>query len=174
MTADGAYVFHPWLVNDWHACCGCQHTITTHNCAAQLGVRGVLVLSAREGGPASKAGIKGTSRDGYGRLVLGDIIVAFNGTPVKYDAGWCSLNSLACSQQSSCCVVLHGKRIDAVHRAARSIESREYTSNNAAPIRSASDLYRVLDKCKVGDQVFIEVLRDSAKENVTVTLEANT
>lgn len=42
------------------------------------------------------------------------------------------------------------------------------------PPRSASDLYRVLDKCKVGEQVAIEVLRDSAKENVTVTLEANT
>ena len=54
-----------------------------HTTPAQLGVRGVLVLSAREGGPASKAGIKGTSRDGYGRLVLGDIIVAFNGTQVK-------------------------------------------------------------------------------------------
>lgn len=64
----------------WNAAPHTCHSLT------QLGVRGVLVLSAREGGPASKAGIKGTSRDGYGRLVLGDIIVAFNGTPVKYGA----------------------------------------------------------------------------------------
>lgn len=46
--------------------------------------------------------------------------------------------------------------------------------SNTAVHRSASDLYRVLDKCKVGEQVAIEVLRDSTKENVTVTLEANT
>ena len=30
---------------------------------------GILVLSAREGGPAWKAGIQGTSRDEFGRLV---------------------------------------------------------------------------------------------------------
>jgi S1-C subfamily serine protease len=28
---------------------------------------GVLVLDAKEGGPADKAGIKGTARDDYGR-----------------------------------------------------------------------------------------------------------
>ncbi len=79
----------------------CQPTLiptlipcATHVCLTrthphpQLGVRGVLVLDAREGGPASKAGIKGTSRDSYGRLVLGDIIVAFNGAPVKYVFVW--------------------------------------------------------------------------------------
>ena len=49
----------------------------------QLGVTGVLVLDAREGGPAYKAGIQGTSRDEYGRLVLGDIIVAIDGKSVK-------------------------------------------------------------------------------------------
>lgn len=87
----------------------------------QLGVKGVLVLDAREGGPAFKAGLKGTSRDDYGRLVLGDIIVAFNGNPVK----------------------------------------------------SASDLYRSLDKCRVGDTVALQVLRGSAKEDVKLTLEAS-
>lgn len=35
--------------------------------AEQLGVRGVLVLDARKGSPADEAGIKGTSRDEYGR-----------------------------------------------------------------------------------------------------------
>lgn len=33
----------------------------------QLGMNGVLVLSAREGGPAAKAGVRGSSRDEYGR-----------------------------------------------------------------------------------------------------------
>ncbi len=32
---------------------------------------GILVLNSREGGPAWKAGIKGTTRDDFGRLVLG-------------------------------------------------------------------------------------------------------
>ncbi|KAF6260198.1 trypsin family [Scenedesmus sp. NREL 46B-D3] len=49
----------------------------------QLGVKGILVLNAREGGPAWRAGIRGTSRDEYGRLVLGDIITAVNGAKVR-------------------------------------------------------------------------------------------
>ena len=44
---------------------------------------GILVLSAREGGPAWRAGLKGSSRDEYGRLVLGDIITAVNGVKIK-------------------------------------------------------------------------------------------
>lgn len=72
----------------------------------QLGVQGILVLDARKGGPAWKSGIKGTSRDKYGRLVLGDIITAMN-----------------------------GKRV-----------------------RTASDLYKLLDKCSIGDKIDMEVL----------------
>jgi S1-C subfamily serine protease len=44
---------------------------------------GILVLSAREDGPAFRAGIMGTSRDSFGRLVLGDIITGANGQPIK-------------------------------------------------------------------------------------------
>ena len=36
----------------------------------QLGVSGVLVLDARDGGPADKAGVHGTTRDDYGRWAL--------------------------------------------------------------------------------------------------------
>jgi len=49
----------------------------------QLGVKGIMVLNAIEGGPAWKAGIQGTSRDEFGRLVLGDIIRAAAGEPVR-------------------------------------------------------------------------------------------
>lgn len=87
-----------------------------------LGIKGILVLSAREGGPAWKAGIKGTSRDEFGRLVLGDIITGVNGSKVK----------------------------------------------------SSSDLYRILDKCQVGDRLDIQVLRESSTVSVQVTLEPNT
>lgn len=90
---------------------------------SQLGVNGILVLSVRDGGPAAKAGVKGTSRDQYGRLVLGDIIVAVDGKAVK----------------------------------------------------NASDLYRILDKYKVGQTLDLECLRTAAgKEHLSVTLEPNT
>ncbi len=52
-------------------------------CVPQLGVQGILVLDTRKGGPAAKAGIQGTSRDANGRLVLGDIIVKFNGHAIR-------------------------------------------------------------------------------------------
>jgi S1-C subfamily serine protease len=51
--------------------------------SSQTSAAGILVLNAREGGPAWRAGIRGTSRDEYGRLVLGDIITAINGTKVR-------------------------------------------------------------------------------------------
>ena len=86
-----------------------------------LGVNGILVLSVRDSGPAAKAGIKGTSRDSYGRLVLGDIIIGANGKKVKL----------------------------------------------------AADLYRALDKVKVGQTVDLELLRTDSKEHVQVTTESN-
>lgn len=49
----------------------------------QLGVQGILVLDARDNGPAGMAGVHGTKRDQSGRLVLGDIITAFNNTRVR-------------------------------------------------------------------------------------------
>ena len=48
-----------------------------------LGVKGILVLDARKGGPAADAGIKGTTRDRYGRVVFGDVIRRFNGKVVR-------------------------------------------------------------------------------------------
>ncbi|KAJ4824502.1 Protease Do-like 1, chloroplastic [Turnera subulata] len=85
----------------------------------QLGVSGVLVLDAPPNGPAGKAGLQSTKRDGYGRLILGDII----------------------------------------------------TSVNGKKITNGSDLYRILDQCKVGDEVMVEVLRGDHKEKIPVVLE---
>ncbi|XP_047310043.1 protease Do-like 1, chloroplastic [Impatiens glandulifera] len=86
----------------------------------QLGVSGVLVLDAPANGPAGKAGLLSTKRDGYGRLILGDII----------------------------------------------------TSVNDKKVANGSDLYRILDECKVGEKVTVEVLRGDHKEKIPVTLEA--
>ncbi|KAI3710483.1 hypothetical protein L2E82_40266 [Cichorium intybus] len=64
-------------------------------------------------------GIVSTKRDGYGRLVLGDIITSVNGKKVA----------------------------------------------------NGSDLYRILDQCKVGEKVTVEVLRGDHVEKIPVLLE---
>ncbi len=55
--------------------------------ARKLGVsHGVLIGRFMEQSPAKKAGLKGTYRDGFGYIHLGDIIVAVNGHKVRnYD-----------------------------------------------------------------------------------------
>ncbi|XP_002977281.2 protease Do-like 1, chloroplastic [Selaginella moellendorffii] len=94
-------------------------TFAPEQSVEQLGVSGVLVLDAPPGGPAGKAGLRPTKRDGYGRLVLGDII----------------------------------------------------TSINNQKISNGSDLYRVLDRCKVGDKITVEVLRGEETVKIPITLE---
>jgi len=49
----------------------------------QLGMDGVLVLGVYPNSPAAKAGMVGMSRDTFGRLAIGDIIVAMNGKPIR-------------------------------------------------------------------------------------------
>lgn len=50
--------------------------------AKQVGVSGVLVLDVSPNGGAANAGLRGTNRDAFGRIVLGDVIVAINGQPL--------------------------------------------------------------------------------------------
>ncbi|XP_043704949.1 protease Do-like 1, chloroplastic [Telopea speciosissima] len=45
------------------------------------------------------------------------------------------------------------------------------TSVNGKKVTNGSDLYRILDQCKVGDEVIVEVLRDDHKEKIPVMLE---
>ena len=52
----------------------------------RLGLAGVLVLSVGPGTGAEKAGLRGTQRDPYGDLILGDVILAVDGATVRsYD-----------------------------------------------------------------------------------------
>jgi S1-C subfamily serine protease len=51
--------------------------------AQRLGVEGALVLQVGEGSAAERAGIRPTRRDEYGRIFLGDVIVAIDGKPVR-------------------------------------------------------------------------------------------
>lgn len=55
--------------------------------AHYLGVKkGVLIGQVFKNSPAALAGLKGTYRDSYGNIHLGDIIIAINGHPIKtYD-----------------------------------------------------------------------------------------
>ncbi|CAI5998129.1 unnamed protein product [Closterium sp. NIES-64] len=81
----------------------------------QLGISGVLVLEVNPNGAAAKAGLRPTSRDSFGRLMLGDIITAIDGKPIY----------------------------------------------------SGSDLYKILDKCQVGQTL----LRGNEEVVVPVTLD---
>ncbi|KAJ4790210.1 DegP protease 1 [Rhynchospora pubera] len=45
------------------------------------------------------------------------------------------------------------------------------TEVNGKKVTSGSDLYRILDQCKVGDKVTVEVLRGDHKEKINVFLE---
>ncbi|XAR58195.1 Peptidase Do [Bertholletia excelsa] len=45
------------------------------------------------------------------------------------------------------------------------------TSVNGRKVANGSDLYRILDQCKVGDEVIVEVLRGDHKEKIPVLLE---
>ncbi|RMD80085.1 MAG: PDZ domain-containing protein [Lentisphaerae bacterium] len=50
--------------------------------AKRLGIPGIIIHSVIPGSGAAKAGLRGLSRDAYGRLVLGDIIVGIDGKKV--------------------------------------------------------------------------------------------
>ena len=58
-------------------------TIAPPQALRQLGLEGVLILDAPKGSPAAKAGLQGISKDNFGRIVIGDVIVGFNNTPIK-------------------------------------------------------------------------------------------
>ncbi|GLJ12605.1 hypothetical protein SUGI_0194470 [Cryptomeria japonica] len=45
------------------------------------------------------------------------------------------------------------------------------TAVNGQKVSNGNDLYRIIDRCKVGDKVTVEVLRGDHKENILVTLE---
>jgi S1-C subfamily serine protease len=64
--------------------------------AMHLGIQnGILVADVLPNTPASKAGILPTHRNSLGRIVLGDVILALNGHPVKnYDELYHLLNQV--------------------------------------------------------------------------------
>jgi S1-C subfamily serine protease len=51
--------------------------------ARRLGIKGLLVMSITEGSPADEAGMRALRRDGRGRIILGDVIIAVDEKPVS-------------------------------------------------------------------------------------------
>jgi S1-C subfamily serine protease len=49
----------------------------------RLGIEGALVLHVLRGGGAERAGMRPTGYDRRGRVVLGDVIIAVEGEPVR-------------------------------------------------------------------------------------------
>jgi S1-C subfamily serine protease len=58
-------------------------TIGPDQLLRRLGRAGVLVLDTQPGGGAEAAGLRPTSRDAFGRMQLGDVIVSLDGAEVK-------------------------------------------------------------------------------------------
>ena len=61
-------------------------TVAPPQILRQLGEDGVLVLDVPAGTPAAAAGVRGTTRDAAGRLVLGDVIVSIDGKTIARQA----------------------------------------------------------------------------------------
>lgn len=53
--------------------------IASASIARRLRIKGVLILGVVKGGPAERAGLRPTTRDRYGRLSMGDIIIRLDG-----------------------------------------------------------------------------------------------
>lgn len=67
--------------------------IVTAQAVARVETEGALVMRVGRGSGAERAGIQGTQRDRYGRVKLGDIIVAVDGLPIRTtDDLWLALD----------------------------------------------------------------------------------
>ncbi len=80
----------------------------------RLGIeKGVLVADVLPRTPAAFAGLQGTERDSWGRLHLGDIIVALNSQPVKnYDVLYNILTNIKVGEQITLTVLRNKKEIN--------------------------------------------------------------
>ncbi|STY28705.1 DegP protease (Do-like, S2-serine-like) [Legionella wadsworthii] len=84
------------------------------NVARQLGIRkGILIADVIRNTPASQAHLRGTHRDPWGRIELGDIIVALNGHSVpNYDVLYNMLTEIKVGEQITVSIQRGSKQLD--------------------------------------------------------------
>ena len=84
------------------------------NIAASLGIdKGILIADVLPNSPAAAIKLKGTYRDNFGRIVLGDIITALNGHPIDtYDTLYNLLTKINIGEQITITIARHGKLIN--------------------------------------------------------------
>lgn len=84
------------------------------NIARQLGVtKGILIGEVLPNSPAAKLNLRGTHRDGWGRVVLGDVIVALNAHPVpNYDALYNLLTEIKVGDEVTVTIERDDKQFD--------------------------------------------------------------
>ncbi|CDZ76391.1 Putative serine protease HtrA [Legionella massiliensis] len=82
--------------------------------ARQLGIhKGILIADVLPNTPAAQAHLRGTHRDAWGRIVLGDIIVALNGHAVRnYDVLYNMLTEISVGDQVTVTIVRGNKQMD--------------------------------------------------------------
>ncbi|MCW8398296.1 trypsin-like peptidase domain-containing protein [Legionella sp. PATHC038] len=82
--------------------------------ARQLGIRkGILIADIIPNTPAAKAHLRATHRDAWGRIVLGDIIVALNGHAVpNYDVLYNMLTEIKVGEQVTVSIQRGSKQMD--------------------------------------------------------------
>lgn len=81
--------------------------------ARKLGVkRGILILKVLPHTPAAEAGLRGSYRDQWGRIRLGDIIIGLNGKPIiNYDELYNQLIDIPIGDAITITVLRGGKKI---------------------------------------------------------------
>ena len=84
------------------------------NVATKLGVnKGILIADVLPNTPAAQAQLKGTRRDAWGRVVLGDVIVAVNAHPVvNYDALYNMLTEIKVGEKITLSIQRGNKQMD--------------------------------------------------------------
>lgn len=81
--------------------------------AERLGIRrGVLIAEILPHTPAATAGLKGTHRDAWGRIIAGDVIIGLNGHPVEnYDELYNLLTEIKIGAPVTVSILRQGKEI---------------------------------------------------------------
>lgn len=84
------------------------------NIARQLGVnKGILIADVLPNTPAAEHKLRGTYRDSWGRIVLGDVIVAINAHPVdNYDMLYNLLSDIKVGEKVTVTIQRENKQMD--------------------------------------------------------------